>query len=74
MEKIVISLFITCFLFHFSKSNLIVVNLDTGEESNDKNLISKYLKNESNNMSVTYHAYKESSRVSETIKVPKKKI
>ena len=73
MEKIVISLFITCFLFHFSKSNFIVVNLDTGEESNDKNLISKYLKNESNNMSVTYHAYKESSRVSETIKVPKKK-
>ena len=72
MEKIVISLFIACYLFHFSKSNLIVVNLDSGEESNDKNLISSYLKDLAETMSTTYHQYSETSKTSETIDVPKK--
>ena len=72
MEKIVISLFIICLLFHFSKSNLIVVNLDSGEETNDKNLISNYLKDDSNNLSISYRQYKYSSSISETINVGEK--
>ena len=46
-------LFLLFFIqFSIIKANLIVINLDTGKESEDKNLISNYLKNPRYNMSI----------------------
>ena len=72
MEKIV-SLFLIISLISFSSQNLIVVNLDSGEESEDKNLVSNYLKNPPYDMNPTFYEHYSSAKMYETISMSKKK-
>ena len=73
MEKVV-SLFLIISLISFSSENLIVVNLDSGEESEDKNLVSNYLKNPPYDMNPTFYEHYSSTKMYETISMSKKKI
>ena len=66
-------LFLLFFIqFSIIKANLIVINLDTGKESEDKNLISNYLKNPRYNMSITYKSKLDKTLFFETLKMTTK--
>lgn len=73
MKKKLNSFLLFFIQFSIIKANLIVINLDTGKESEDKNLISNYLKNPRYNMSITYKSKLDKTLFFETLQMTTKK-